>query len=241
MVTKVFWPGGRVMWRLILCLAAVGGLAGRLGGEEPAAQSGDKPADGKPAARDEKLFRPLFNGKDFDGWEASAGDAKTAWKVADGCLVCTGKAGPWLRSREEYGDFELRLEYKVAAGGNSGVYVRVPKDGDHHGAGAGIEVQLLDDQAKKHRDLKPYQYTGSLYAIAPATKHVGKPAGEWNSLSIECQGKRYRVVHNSELILDADDRSQPELKGRKTTGYLGLQNHRSEIWFRNVRIASLGK
>src|SRR5204863_509284 len=83
--------------------------------------------------------------------------------------------------------------------GNSGVYIRVPEDGKHHGEGAGIEVQVLDDSAERYRQIKPWQYTGSLYAIAPATIHVGKPAGEWNTLEINCRGKAYHVFHNGTL------------------------------------------
>ena len=181
-------------------------------------------------------YKPLFDGQSLAGWEGAGEPAEKCWKAEDGTIVCTGQKGPWLRSREEFGDFNLRLEYKLKAGGNSGVYIRVPKDGDHHGDGAGIEVQVLDDQAERYKSLKRYQYTGSLYAIAPATEHVGRPAGEWNSLEINCHAKRYRVVHNGTTILDADDKTHPELAGRLTKGYLGLQNHSEEVWFRNVRV-----
>lgn len=184
----------------------------------------------------ESGFRSLFNGRDLDGWSSADGKEATCWKVVDGCLMCTGKRGPWLRSREEFGDFNLRLEYKLQEGGNSGVYIRVPKDGNHHGVGAGIEVQLLDDRAKKHAKIQPDQHCGSLYAIVPASKHVGKPAGEWNTLEIDCRGKRYRVRHNGETIVDADDAKCAELQGRRTSGFLGLQNHNSQVWFRNLRI-----
>src|SRR5439155_4185025 len=77
---------------------------------------------------------------------------------------------------------------------------------------------------------------GSLYAIAPATKHVGKEPGTWNSLEINCRGTKYCVVHNSTQIISADETTFPELKGRLTKGFLGLQNHNEEVWFRNIRI-----
>jgi hypothetical protein len=181
-------------------------------------------------------YRPLFDGQTLAGWEGAGEDAAKCWKVEDGAIVCTGAKGPWLRSAEEHGDYNLRLDYKLKSAGNSGIYIRVPADGDHHGDGAGIEVQVLDDKAEKYRALKPYQYTGSLYAVAPATSHVGRAAGQWNSLEINCQGKRYRIVHNGVVILDADDASHAELAGRLTKGFLGLQNHSEEVWFRNLRI-----
>jgi len=181
-------------------------------------------------------YRSLFNGKDLTGWEGAEDDAATCWKVEDGLLMCTGKKGTWLRSTEQFGDFNLRLEYKLKPVGNSGVYVRVPKDGNHHGKGAGVEVQVLDDNAPEYKDLKPYQYAGSVYAVAPAEPRVCRPAGEWNSLEIDCKGHRYRVIHNGVNVLDADAAAYPELAERLTEGFLGLQNHNRQVWFRNVRI-----
>jgi hypothetical protein len=181
-------------------------------------------------------YRPLSGGTSLAGWEGAGEPAEKCWKVESGTIVCTGEKGPWLRSKEEFGDFNLRLEYKLQAGGNSGVYIRVPADGDHHGDGAGIEVQVLDDAAERYRKLKPYQYTGSLYAIVPASQHVAREAGQWNALEINCLGTRYRVIHNGTVIVDADETTYPELKGRLTKGFLGLQNHSEEVWFRNIRI-----
>jgi hypothetical protein len=181
-------------------------------------------------------YQPLFDGQSLAGWEGAGEPAEKCWKVEGGAIVCTGDKGPWLRSREQYGDYNLRLQYKLRAGGNSGVYIRVPADGDHHGDASGIEVQVLDDQAERYRTLKPYQYTGSLYAIVPASEHVGREVGQWNSLEINCQGTRYRVVHNGAVIVDADDSIYPELKGRLTKGFFGLQNHSEEVWFRNLRV-----
>ena len=180
--------------------------------------------------------KPLFDGKSLAGWEGAGDPAEKCWKAADGAIVCTGEKGPWLRSKEEFGDFNLRLEYKLKEGGNSGVYVRVPKDGNHHGDGAGVEIQVLDDKAERYKSLKPYQYTGSVYAVAPATKHVGREAGQWNSLEINCRGTAYHIIHNGETIVAANETTHAALKGRLTSGFLGLQNHSEEVWFRNLRI-----
>ena len=64
--------------------------------------------------------------------------------------MCTGLKGTWLRSREQYGDFNFRFEYRLKPGGNSGIYLRVPADGAHR-EGGGVEVQLLDDAAKRYK------------------------------------------------------------------------------------------
>jgi len=186
-------------------------------------------------------YKSLFNGKDLTGWEGAGDDAAKCWKVEDGLLRCTGQKGPWLRSRDEYGDFNLRFQYKLEAAGNSGVYVRVPKGGAHRGAeagekAAGVEIQLLDDRAKQYAKLQPYQYSGSVYAIAPATKRVGRQPGEWNTMEINCAGTHYRITHNGVVIVDATEKEFPELKNRLTRGFLGLQNHSTQVWFRDLRI-----
>jgi hypothetical protein len=188
----------------------------------------------------ERDFVPLWNGQNLDGWEGAGEDAATCWHAADGLLACTGQRGPWLRSVRPYGDFALRLEYRLGPGGNSGVYVRVPADGNHHGRGAGLEVQILDDRAERYRELKPYQFTGSLYAIAPARPGTAQPAGTWNTLEIRCVGRQYTVVHNGQVVVQASALEFPELADRRVSGFLGLQNHSERVEFRHVRIRAAG-
>jgi hypothetical protein len=180
--------------------------------------------------------KPLFDGQSLAGWEGAGEPAEKCWKAVDGSIVCTGEKGPWLRSQEQFGDFNLRLDYKLKAGGNSGVYVRVPENGNHHGDGAGVEIQVLDDKADRYKALKPYQYTGSVYAVVPANQHVSREAGQWNSLEINCRGSAYHIVHNGVTIVAADESTWPGLKGRLVSGFLGLQNHSEEVWFRNLRL-----
>jgi hypothetical protein len=181
-------------------------------------------------------YKSLFNGKDLTGWEGAGGDAAQCWTVQDGAIVGLEQKGPWLRSLKQYGDFDLRLQYKVKPGGNSGVYVRVPENGNHHGKDAGVEIQLLDDYAERYAKLKPYQYTGSVYAVAPSTQHVGRPAGQWNDLEIEAKGHSYRVTHNGVVIVEADLETFPQLEERLLKGYLGFQNHGGGVWLRNIRL-----
>lgn len=180
-------------------------------------------------------FTSLFNGRDLSGWEGVTSDAADSWRVEDGLLVCTGENGTWLRSRAQYGDFNLRFDYRLKPGGNSGIYVRVPADGAHR-EGGGVEVQLLDDAAERYKDIKPGQFSGSVYLVAPPTQHVSRPAGEWNTMEINCQGTHYRITHNGVVIVDADASDYPELAQRFQHGYLGLQNHDEEVWFRNLRV-----
>jgi hypothetical protein len=186
--------------------------------------------------------KALFNGKDLSGWEGVGQPAEKCWQVEGGLLLCTGKPGPWIRSAAEYGDFNLRLDYQVDEGGNSGVYVRVPADGNHHRENdtlppAGFEVQILDDSDPKYKSLKDYQFSASVYDIAGAKQHVCKPVGQWNTLEINCRGQHVTTTHNGVVVVDADAEHYPLLKLRQTKGYLGLQNHSTLVKLRNIRIA----
>lgn len=173
----------------------------------------------------------------LDGWSTATGEAADGWVRRANEIVCTGAKGPWLRFHKTVEDFNLRLEYLLREGGNSGVYIRVPDDGAHHGAAAGIEVQILDDYSARYTALKPYQYSGSLYAIVPADpRSVIRPTGQWNSLEIDCRGDQYVVIQNGVEIIRASGQSGPELLDRRLAGYIGLQNHSEEVRFRNIRL-----
>lgn len=186
-------------------------------------------------------YRSLFNGKNLAGWEPEGGDAEACWSVTDGLLVCSGKKGPWLRSMDEYDDFNLRLEYRLSTGGNSGVYVRVPKDGNHHRDDetkppAGFEVQILDDAAKEHLKLKDYQYSASLYDFVGANPRVSLPVGQWNTLEINCRGQHVTTWHNGFRVTNLKAEDMPQLGLRSVKGYLGLQNHSTVVKLRDIRL-----
>ena len=174
-------------------------------------------------------------------WEGAGQPAEACWEVQDGVLNGLRSKGPWLRSRKEYGDFNFRLQYRVEAGANSGVYVRVPANGNHHRDSeaqppAGFEVQILDDSAKKYAKLKPYQFCGSVYDIAGADPKVSKAPGQWNTLEINCDGQNITTIHNGKVIVRVTPEKYPLIKLRSPKGYLGLQNHGGGVSFKNLRI-----
>lgn len=184
---------------------------------------------------------PLLDEKELTHWEGAGQPAEACWELKNGVLTGLKKKGPWLRSLKEFGDFNLRLEYRVDEGANSGIYVRVPTNGNHHRdnekqSPAGFEVQILDDAAKKYAKLKPYQYCGSVYDIQGANPKVCKPAGHWNTLEINCHGQNISTVHNGVVIVRVTPEMNPLIKLRKTEGFLGLQNHGGGVAFRNLRI-----
>lgn len=193
------------------------------------------------AAASEEGFSPLFNGKDLTGWEEVGSKAK-AWHAADGLLYCEGGGGGWLSTAKEYDNFVVRLEYKVPVGGNSGVFIRAPRQGDP--AYTGMEIQVLDDTAKQYASLRPVQYTGAIYDVVAPSKRVTKPAGEWNELEITTNHRRVKVRINGELVVDASLNDHKDSEARhpglkRTKGYIGLQNHGTRLDYRNIRIKSL--
>lgn len=189
-------------------------------------------------------FAPLFDGKDLNGWKPTG--KPEVWKAEDEMIVCTGGGGGYLLTDKEYGDFELRLEYRWAKpGGNSGVGLRTPKDGDP--AYAGMEVQLIDDEGWEKVNggkLADYQHTGSIYDVQPAKGLANKPVGGWNAVRIVCKGRQVTVEQNGRQVVSAnlDDYKEkfdkhPGLKREK--GHVGFQSYNIRVDFRNVMIKEL--
>ncbi|MFH5885559.1 DUF1080 domain-containing protein [Halalkalibaculum sp. DA3122] len=192
---------------------------------------------------------PLFNGEDLAGWERVGGNAGS-WNADDGLLYTKGDGeewekgagGGWLSTTEMYDNFKLELEYRLPEGGNSGVFLRAPHQGDP--AYQGLEIQLLDDYADQYAGLQPWQYTGSIYDIKAPSRRVSKPAGEWQQMVIVADGPNIKVTLNGQLILNTSlvnhlkkVTEHPGLKHRK--GYIGLQNHNSRVEFRNINITEI--
>ena len=186
-------------------------------------------------------FVPLFNGKDLDGWEvreSKPGD-KDQWSFKDNILIAK-PGGGWIGTKKMYGDFVLKLDWRIFQGGNSGVFIRVPdvKSKDSPSS-LGFEIQILDDNDPKYKDLKAYQYCGGLYHFQGPSKKMFKGAGEWNSYQISCKGESIAVVFNGEKVIDADVSKNDISAKRPRRGFIGLQNHNSGVEFRNVMIKSL--
>jgi hypothetical protein len=188
-------------------------------------------------------FQPLFNGKDLTGWKVHNGQM-SSWGASDGILFTSGANGGWLMTEKEYGDFEVRLEFKVPEKGNSGVALRAPLKGDP--AYQGMEIQILDDawHKKNYPALKKTQLTGSIYDVVPPSKEVLKPVGEWNTYRIVAKGRQIIVNLNGTEIVNAnlDDHKDKSTKHPgllREKGHLGLQCHGGRVEFRNLYVKSL--
>ncbi|MEF8794971.1 MAG: DUF1080 domain-containing protein [Salinivenus sp.] len=183
----------------------------------------------------------LFNGENLDGWE-TVGGSSGGWDVDDGVLYTDGSGHGWLSTARTYDDFRLELEFRVPEGGNSGVFLRAPRQGSP--AYEGMEIQILDDYAEQYADLNPLQYTGSIYDVKAPSSQTSRPAGEWQTMVIVADGPRIQVMLNGEMIVNTSlvnhmDRvdEHPGLKRRK--GYIGLQNHSTRVEYRNIVIHEL--
>jgi hypothetical protein len=123
----------------------------------------------------------LFDGKSLDAWRVyKQQNAGTGWKITDGTLHRAGPGGD-LITKEQFGDFELTLEWKLGKGGNSGIFFRGTEDAEviWHTA---PEMQVLDNA--NHKDgQSPLTSAGSNYAVHPPVKDATRPIGEWNSTS----------------------------------------------------------
>lgn len=192
--------------------------------------------------RKKQLFSgKLFNGKDLTGWKIIGGK-DGSWKVENNVLFTDGDGGGWLSTEKEFTNFLLELEFRVPEGGNSGVMIRAPQYGNP--SYTGMEIQVLDDYAAQYAKLKPWQYTGSVYAVEPASKRVTKKANQWQKMKIRCEGPMIQVVLNGVQIVDTNlishmdkEAGHPGIKRRK--GHIGLQNHSTKIEYRNIKITEL--
>jgi hypothetical protein len=204
-------------------------------------------------------FRAIFNGKDLAGWyglnphsaarlkgeqkeanlKQQRADFPNHWRVENGELVNDG-TGPYATSEAEFGDIELRLEYKTVAKADSGIYLRGTP-----------QVQIWDwHQAfdPKNPTRKPHLGSGGLFNNTPGSPGrdplvlADKPFGEWNQFRIRQIGARTWVWLNDQLVVDGAvmenywDRSKP----LPAKGPIMLQTHGGEIRWRNLLVHEIG-
>jgi hypothetical protein len=185
-------------------------------------------------------FMPLFNGKDLTGWKSTG--KMSVWGADKGVIYVQGGGGGWLMTEKEYDNFELRLEYKMSKGANSGVGLRSPLEGDP--AYVGMEIQLIDDVNWKGK-LESWQHTGSIYNVVPAAKIANRPIGEWNQMRIVAKGPRILVEQNGEKLVDANLEEYVKEHAKRhpgllrKSGHIGLQSYNTRVEFRNLYLKPL--
>jgi hypothetical protein len=195
-------------------------------------------------------WRPLFDGKTTTGWRGYKGAEMAGWKVADGILLKEGK-GEDIVTTDEFGDFELEWEWKLAKGGNAGVFYRGSEEYEKVYWSA-TEYQLLDDAA--HPDGKSrLTSAGAAYGLYPPPAGVVKPGGEWNSSRIVARGAHVEHWLNGKKVVEYEAWSpdwEAKVKaskfakwpnyGRAKKGLIAVQgDHEGLLALRNIRIREL--
>jgi hypothetical protein len=195
-------------------------------------------------------WRPLFDGKTLAGWRGfKKADAPAGWKAQDGMLVRLAGGGD-IVTVDEFGDFELALEWKVSEGGNSGIFYRALETTEliwHNSP----EYQVLDNS--RHKDGKdPLTSTASCYALFPPAKDVARAPGQWNETRILARGRHVEHWLNGVKVVEFEIGSDEWNKrvaaskfkvypsfAEQPKGRIGLQDHGDLVSYRNIRIREL--
>ena len=199
---------------------------------------------------------PLFDGNSLDRWRGfRRADLPASWRVEDGTLAFVPLEDRAQRgdivSRDQFGDFELELEWKISEGGNSGVMYRVGEDQEAPWH-TGPEMQVLDDA--RHPDGKiPSHRAGALYDLIVPPENIARPVGEWNQARVVVRGNRIQQWLNGQQTADVEIGSERwnqlmanskfrEIPTYATLqrGHIALQDHDDRVWYRNIRIRPLG-
>lgn len=196
-------------------------------------------------------WRPLFDGKTTNGWRNFRKPTiSPGWQVIDGSLVRADSAAGDIITLDKFKNFELEVDWKVNAKGNSGIFYRATEEADTIWKAA-PEMQVLDD-AGHENGKDPLTSAGSNYGLYPAPRGVVHPAGEWNHARILVNGNHVEHWLNGTKLLEYELGS-PDWKGRvakakfhewplygtATEGHIGLQDHGDHVEFRNIRIRVL--
>ena len=206
-------------------------------------------------------WKLLFDGKSFDGWrKCNSSEMAANWeineqamKVKRGERVGSGQGGDILFGAEKYSDFELSIEWKIEKGGNSGIFyyvVEVPGQAIYFAA---PEIQVLDNWFASDNKLTNH-LAGSLYDMLPALPQNAKPAGEWNTIVVRVKDGHVTHTQNGvkvveytlwtpewkELVAKSKFKDWESFKeGPAKEGYIGLQDHGYDCWYRNIKIRKL--
>ena len=190
-------------------------------------------------------FKSVFNGRDFEGWAGPVGE----YEIVDDAISCRPKKGGTIYTKDEYADFAARLEFKLPRGGNNGLAIRYPGQGNAAYDGM-CEVQVLDDNYEQATGEKidPRQAHGSAYGMFAAARGYQRPIGEWNFEQVTVKGATIKVELNGTMILDAD-LSKADMANimahsahpgkDRTRGFFGFAGHNDPVAFRNILIKKL--
>jgi hypothetical protein len=216
--------------------------------------------------KDANGFITLFDGKTFDGWRGYDKDVlPKRWIIDNGAMKfigngdeAQGKDGGDIIFAHKFKNFELELEWKISKGGNSGIFFLAQEIKGEPIYISSPEYQVFDDSVQTHSQHK----AASLYDMIPPVPQNSNPAGEWNKASITVyKGSVFHKQNGQTVVeyhlwtpqwaemLQNSKFNQKEwslafellnnLGGEKREGYIGLQDHGDDVWYRNIRIKIL--
>ena len=226
--------------------ALMSGCSGAKSDESPVAET--QPPNTLTAAERGEGWRLLFDGSSLDGWRAYQADSiPEGWRVANGSITKNVTTSD-IVTRDRFGDFELVFDWKVATGGNSGVFYRATEEYDRVYWSA-TEYQLLDD-ANAPDGRNRLTSAGAAYGLYPSPPGIVKPAGEWNTARIVAKGAHIEHWLNGQKLLEFEAWSpdwEAKVKGSKFSdrpnygraqrGHISLQgDHSGDLELRNIKI-----
>lgn len=196
----------------------------------------------------------LFDGRSMDKWRLYNGTGMEGWEIRDGAMVALGLKGKSADaiSVDTFRNFELRLDWNISKGGNSGIFYNV-REGEGLTAvyQSGPEYQLVDDDGFSY-PLEGWQKTGANYAMHPPKIKAYNPQGSWNTSRIIVDNGMVQHWLNDRLIVryelwtdswkalrDAGKWKEHPAYGSFPSGHIALQDHGNEISFRNIKIRKL--
>jgi hypothetical protein len=192
----------------------------------------------------------LFNGKTLDGWQTSSGKPSTV-PVEDEAINPHQSGGYMMIHEKMWANFVLSVDFKISKGCNSGVFIRThsltPRPGKDVGFN-GLEVAIDDTTTAGFHD------TGAIYDLVKPSRNAMKPVGQWNHMVITCDGPKISVELNDDLVtkMDLSEWTEPNhrpdgsehkfdiaYKDHPGAGYIGLQDHGSACWYKNIKLKPL--
>jgi hypothetical protein len=208
-------------------------------------------------------WKLLFDGKSTTGWRGAYKTSfpEKGWEIRDGMLIVQPSSGGEAANGgdivtvDEYGSFDLKVDFKLTEGANSGIkYFVTEQQPQTPGSAIGLEYQLLDDA--RHPDarlgINGNRTLASLYDVMPATNKKPNPIGEWNVARILVKGTHVEHWLNGIKVLEYErggkeflaHKAESKFKDRKDfgeapKGHILLQDHGNQVFFRNVKIRVL--
>ncbi len=202
-------------------------------------------------AEAESGYTLLFDGESLSEWRNyGATDPDDGWRVQDGMMMLASKGAGDIVTRKSYGDFDLVLDWRIAEGGNSGIFILVDENEKpiYHSA---PEIQILDNERHSDREIDSHR-SGSLYDLVASHPSSQKPQGEWNTVRIRLQDGLLNIWQNDvstativigsttwDTLVGNSKFADWDGFGASSGGRIGLQDHGDTVWFRNLKIREL--